>query len=47
MCGFDGIQRGNYLGESIWRTEVKVRMLKLKNGKTVGGLDLEAVPYDL
>ena len=35
MCGFDGIQRGNYFGkEPIRRTEVEVRVGKLKNGKT-------------
>ena len=34
MCGFDGVQRGNYFrGEPIWRTEVQLRARKLKNGK--------------
>ena len=34
MCGFDGIQRGNYfLGKPIERAEVGVRVGKLKNGK--------------
>ena len=34
MCGFDGVSRGNYFGEEpIWRTEVEVRVRKLKNGK--------------
>ena len=34
MCGFDGIQRGNYFGgEPIGRAEVEVRVGKLKNGK--------------
>ena len=34
MCGFDGVQRGNYFkGEMIRRTEVKVRVGKLQNGK--------------
>ena len=55
MCGFDGIQRDNYFGgEPIRRTEVEVRVGKLKNGKAAGkddfkrekikggGLDLEA-----
>ena len=33
MCGFDGVQRSNYFrGEMIKRTEVGVRMRKLKNG---------------
>ena len=37
MCGFNGIQRGNYLeGEPIGRTEVEGRVGKLKNGKTAG-----------
>ena len=37
MCGFSGIWRGNYFGgESIGRTEVEVRVGKLKNGKAVG-----------
>ena len=45
MCGFDGIRRGNYFRrEPIGRTEVEVRVSKLKNGKaTGGGLDLEAM----
>ena len=34
MCGFDGIQRGNYLGgEPIGRAEFESRVGKLKNGK--------------
>ena len=34
MCGFDGVQRGNYFGgEAIRRMEVEVRVVKLKNGK--------------
>ena len=34
MCGFAGGQRGNYFGgEPIRRTEVEVRVGKLKNGK--------------
>ena len=34
MCGFDGIQRGNYFGgEPIGGAEVEVRGGKLKNGK--------------
>ena len=33
----DGIWRGNYFGrEPIRRTEVKVRVGKLKNGKATG-----------
>ena len=55
ICGFDGIQTGNYFrGEPIGKAEVKVRLGKLKNGKTAGkdeitremtksGLDLEAM----
>ena len=37
MCGFDRIWGGNYLGEPIGRTEVEVRVGKLKNAKVVGG----------
>ena len=34
MCGFNGIQRGNYLrGETIRRNDVEARVGKLKNGK--------------
>ena len=29
MCGFDGIQRGNYFREPIKRSEVEVRVGKL------------------
>ena len=37
MCGFDGIQRGNYFGgETIGRAEVELRMGRLKNGKAAG-----------
>ena len=37
MCSFNRIQRGNYLGgEPIGRSEVEVRMGKLKNGKAAG-----------
>ena len=37
MCCFDGIRRGNYFGGVlIGRTEVEVRVGKLKNGKAVG-----------
>ena len=37
MCGFDGVRRGNYFGgEPIRRTEVEVRVGKLKNGKALG-----------
>ena len=36
ICGFDGARRGSYFGgEPIRRTEVEVRMGKLKNGKSV------------
>ena len=38
MCGFDGIQKGNYFGgEPIGRAEVEVRVRMLKNGKAAGG----------
>ena len=34
MCGLNGIQKGNYLGEEpIGKAEVEVRAGKLKNGK--------------
>ena len=34
ICGFDGIQESNYFGvELIGRTELEVRVGKLKNGK--------------
>ena len=34
MCVFDGVQRRNYFErEAIRRTEVEVRVRKLKNGK--------------
>ena len=37
MCGFDGVRRGNYFcGELIMKTEVEVRVGKLKNGKAAG-----------
>ena len=37
MCGFDGIQRGNYFGgEPIGIAEVEVRVGKLKSGKAAG-----------
>ena len=37
MCDFDGIWRGKcFGGEPIGRAEVKVRVGKLKNGKTAG-----------
>ena len=37
MCGFGGIQRGNYFrGEPIGRAEVEVRVAKLKNRKAAG-----------
>ena len=36
MCGFDGVHIGNYFGgEPIRRTEVELRVGKLKNGKAV------------
>ena len=37
ICGFVGVQRGNYFGgEKIRKNEVKVRMGKLKKGKAAG-----------
>ena len=37
MYGFDEVWRGNYFGvEPIKRTEVEVRVGKLKNGKVAG-----------
>ena len=37
MCGFGGIQGGNYFGgEPIRRIEVEARVRKLKNGKAAG-----------
>ena len=37
MCGFDGVRRGNYFEkEPIRRTEVEVRVGKLKNRNTAG-----------
>ena len=37
MCGFDRIRRSNYFrGKPIRRAEVKVRVVKLKNGKAAG-----------
>ena len=37
MCCFDGVRRGNYFrGESSRKTEVEVRVGKLKNGKAAG-----------
>ena len=37
MCGFEGIQRGNYFGgEPIGGAEVEVRVGKVKNGNTAG-----------
>ena len=37
MFGFDGIRRGNYLGgDPIRKTEVEVRVGKLKNIKAAG-----------
>ena len=36
MCDSNGIQKGNYLGGEPIRTEVKVRVGKLKNGKGAG-----------
>ena len=36
-CGFDGIMRNNYIGgELVRRTEVEVRVGKLKNKKAAG-----------
>ena len=40
MCGFDGVRRGKHLGgEPIRRTEIEVRVGKLKNGKATGKND--------
>ena len=37
MCGFGGVQRGNYFGgELIRRMEVEVRVGKFKKGKVAG-----------
>ena len=37
MCGFEGIQRGSYFeGKPTRRTEVEVRVGKLRNGKAAG-----------
>ena len=37
MCGFDGVQKGNYFGEEpIGRAEVEVRVGKFKDRKAVG-----------
>ena len=37
MCGFDDIQRGNYFGGKLIRkTEVELRVGKLKNRKAAG-----------
>ena len=37
MCGYDGVQRGNYFGgEPIRKIEVEERVKKLKNGKVAG-----------
>ena len=37
MCGFYGIQRGNYYGkEPTGRAQVEVSVGKLKNGKAAG-----------
>ena len=36
MCGFDGVQKGNYFGEEpIGRAEVEVRVGKFKDRKAV------------
>ena len=36
MCGFDGIQNGSYFGGEPIRTEVEVRVGKLKHRKAAG-----------
>ena len=37
MCNYDGARIGNYFGgEPVRRTEVEIRVGKLKNGKTAG-----------
>ena len=33
MCGFDGVQRGNYFGGESIGTKVEVRVGKLRNMK--------------
>ena len=41
MCGFDGVQRGNYFrGEPTGRAEVEVGVGKLKNRKAAGGNEI-------
>ena len=40
MCGFDRVWRGNYFrGELIRRTEVEIKVEKLKNGKDTGNVN--------
>ena len=37
MCGFGGVQRTNYFGgDPVKKTEVEMRVGKLKNGKAAG-----------
>ena len=36
ICGYDGTRKGNFLEEPIMRTEVEVKVGKLKNGKAAG-----------
>ena len=37
MCGFDNVQKGSYFrGEAIMKSEMEVRVRKLKNGKAAG-----------
>ena len=41
MCGFDGVQRSNYFSRELnWRTEVEVRVGKLKKGKAAGKVEV-------
>ena len=39
--GFDGVRRGNYFGgKPIRRTDVEIRVGKLKNGKATGKIEV-------
>ena len=41
MCGLHGARKGNYFGgEPIGRTEVEVRVEKLKNGKVTSNKEI-------
>ena len=44
MCGFDGIQKGNYFGgEPTGRAEVEMRVGRLKHGKAAGKEEITEV----